>query len=230
VYNLVRNFVDEKITPLEGRKIVRPFFPGGDYKDLKQYPTGCVVIDNPPFSIYTEIVRFYLEHNVDFFLFGPQLTLFVADADCCFCLFNTVITYENGAKVNTGFVTNMCKNRRIWVESTLREAIIKAQKSEPTQAVYNYPDNVTTAALLGKIANGGELIVTPNECRFVRNIEGFKELDKGLFGGGFILSTAAAERARAAAERARAVDIKLSDQELAIVAALDSQNEELTRN
>lgn len=229
VYDLVRDFVNDKVAPLAGRKIVRPFFPGGDYKDLSQYPEGCVVLDNPPFSIYAEIVRFYLEHNIEFFLFGPQLTLFVADADCCFCLFSIMVTYENGAKVNTGFVTNMRKDRRIWVESTLREAIIKAQKREPTQVVYNYPKNIITAALLGKVANGGELIVAPNECRYVRNIEGFKELDKGLFGGGFILSTEAAERAREAAERARAIDINLSERELAIVAALDAQNEKNTR-
>ena len=35
---------------LEGREIVRPFFPGGDYERF-DYPDGCVVIDNPPFSI-----------------------------------------------------------------------------------------------------------------------------------------------------------------------------------
>lgn len=45
-----------------GRTIVRPFWPGGDYEDF-DYPTGCVVIDNPPFSILSKIVRFYEDHR-----------------------------------------------------------------------------------------------------------------------------------------------------------------------
>ena len=49
VYDAVQNFV-KSITPLNGRKVIRPFFPGGDYEDLSQYPKGCIVIDNPPFS------------------------------------------------------------------------------------------------------------------------------------------------------------------------------------
>lgn len=224
VYDLVKNFVDEKLLPLKGRKVVRPFFPGGDYTDLKQYPDDCVVIDNPPFSIYAEIVRFYIKNEIPFFLFGPQLTLFVADADACFCPFNTIITYENGAKVNTGFVTNIRKDLRIWVESTLREQIKKAQKTEPTQIVIDYPDEITTSALLGKIANGAELAIGKQECHFVRNIEGLKEIDKGLFGGGFLLARAAAERARAAAERA--IKVELSPAELEIVAQLDKQSEQ----
>ena len=30
--------------------VVRPFWPGGDYEAF-DYPEGCTVIDNPPFSI-----------------------------------------------------------------------------------------------------------------------------------------------------------------------------------
>ena len=231
VYDLVREFVNDKVVPLEGRKIVRPFFPGGDYTDLKQYPEGCVVLDNPPFSIYSEIVRFYLAHNIDFFLFGPQLTLFIANADVCFCLFHVPITYENGAKVDTGFVTNIRKDLRIWIEPTLRKAIQKLQKSEPKHVVYKLPDEVITAARVGKIANGGELLIGKNECKFVKNIEGMKKYEKGLFGGGFILSSAATEKARVAtekarvaAEKARAVKIELSPAELEMVAELDRLN------
>ena len=42
---------------LEGREIVRPFYPGGDY-ERAEYPAGCVVIDNPPFSILAKITAF----------------------------------------------------------------------------------------------------------------------------------------------------------------------------
>ena len=230
VYDIIRDYVDEKVTPLKGRTIVRPFFPGGDYEDLKQYPDGCIVLDNPPFSLYSKIVRFYLERGIDFFLFGPQLSLLVQNADCCFCPFNVVITYENGAKVNTGFVTNLKPGLRIWIDHTLRDLVTAAQKAEPTTPVYNYPAHVVSSATLGKIANCGELEIFSDECEFVHNLDGMKEIDRGLFGGGILLSTAAAEKARAAAEkaraaaeRARAVNIELSAREKAIVARLDAQ-------
>ena len=227
VYDCIRDFVSDNITPLAGRKIVRPFFPGGDYEDLTQYPKGCVVLDNPPFSIYSKIVRFYLDHGIDFFLFGPQLSLIVSDADCCFCPFNVVITYENGAKVNTGFVTNLRKDARIWIDNVLREKVAAIQKSEPTTPVYDYPDEVVSSATLGKIANGGQLTIAPDECRYIHNLDGMKDIGKGLFGGGFLLSQAAAEKARAAAEKARAVKIALSEREKSIVAELSGNAEKV---
>ena len=244
VYNLVRDFVTKKVSSLEGRKIVRPFFPGGDYEDLKQYPAGCVVLDNPPFSIYSKIVRFYLEHNIDFFLFGPNLTLLVRGAEVCYCIFNVPVVYENGAVVATGFVTNMKKDLRIWVDHELRDAVRLAQKTEPSAPVYEYPAECVSSAVLGKIANGGYLQINANECAYIRDLDGFKEIGKGLFGGGFLISRAAAERARAAAEKARAaaekaraaaekeraaaekaraVKIELSPRELAIVSELDNR-------
>ena len=34
--------------------VVRPFWPGGDFESF-EYPEGCVVVDNPPFSILARI-------------------------------------------------------------------------------------------------------------------------------------------------------------------------------
>ncbi|OZG51970.1 ParB-like nuclease [Pseudoscardovia suis] len=51
--------------------IVRPFWPGADYGRV-EYPGGCVVVDNPPFSILSKIIRFYQAHGVRFFLFAPR--------------------------------------------------------------------------------------------------------------------------------------------------------------
>lgn len=47
--------------------IVRPFYPGGDYEHY-DYPKGCVVLDNPPFSKLKTIIRFYDEREIDYFL------------------------------------------------------------------------------------------------------------------------------------------------------------------
>ena len=55
VYDAVLDYVNRNVTPLEGREVVRPFWPGGDY-ERHEYPKGCIVIDNPPFSITAQIV------------------------------------------------------------------------------------------------------------------------------------------------------------------------------
>lgn len=74
VYEAVADFVAAEYG-VKREDMVRPFFPGGDYRSEK-YPEGCCVVDNPPFSILAEIQRFYQERGIPFFLFGPTLTIF----------------------------------------------------------------------------------------------------------------------------------------------------------
>lgn len=106
IYDAVRDWAAEKYE-IGNAAIVRPFYPGGDYKSEK-YPSGCVVIDNPPFSIISEICEWYTSKRINFFLFAPTLTLLgimrgLANYVACGC----GVVYENGASVNTSFVTNM---------------------------------------------------------------------------------------------------------------------------
>ena len=56
VYEAVVAYVDS-IHPLAGKEVLRPFYPGGDYENA-DYPDDGVVIDNPPFSIFTQICKF----------------------------------------------------------------------------------------------------------------------------------------------------------------------------
>jgi len=79
VYDAVKDWCVNEYG-LDGRRIVRPFHPGSDYKSFA-YQAGDVVIDNPPFSIIAKIVRFYKSLGVDFFLFAPALTTFNIDAN-----------------------------------------------------------------------------------------------------------------------------------------------------
>lgn len=216
VYDAVIDFVDRKVAPLSGRVVVRPFKPDGNYQDLSQYPNGCVVVDNPPFSIFREIVEFYLTRGINFFLFGPQLTLF-NDLDCCFCPFNLPIRYENGANVATGFVTDLV-DARVWVESSLRERIVCIQKNSRELGKYRYPEEFISSATIGTVSRGGNLMIKKNEARFVKNLDYMRENGKGVYGGGFLLSRAAAERA--AAERAAEV-VSLSEREIGIISELD---------
>ena len=227
VYDAVLKFV-AGITDLDGRKVVRPFYPGGNYEDLSQYPKGCVVVDNPPFSILSKICRFYCERGIQFFLFGPELTLFTA-TDCDLTYINCAghIIYENGADVRTGFITNLIPDLRIWVCPELGSMIDEAQpKEDKTKRGFVYPDNIVTAATLGKIAERDvELKIRKTSCEPIKESDSAKEQGRALYGGGFIMSDRAAAE-RAAAERAAATRLNLSDREKAIIARLNEQDKE----
>lgn len=226
VYRAVVEFV-RTLVPLDGRPIVRPFFPGGDYEN-HEYPENCIVIDNPPFSILSKILRFYSLRGVPFFLFGPSLTLLTApDCDLTYIIADTDIIYANGAKVRTGFITNVIPDVRIWCCPTLKESIEKAQAvPNKTKKGFIYPDNIVTAATLQRLtAHGVDFRVPKAACRYINNSDGAKRHGRGLFGGGYLLSErAAAERAaaeRAAAERAAATVLELSPREKLIVEELN---------
>lgn len=194
---------------LEGRKIVRPFWPGGDYL-AEDYPAGCVVIDNPPFSILSQICRDYEMLGVDYFLFAPSLTLFNTNSgNSNYIVSDSNITYENGATVRTAFVTNLGEYK-IRVSPELYK-IIKAENDKNTKSSkelpkYTYPGAVVTAATLHKLARFVRLDIPKDDAVFIRALDSQRAQKKAIFGGGFLLSErAVAERAvaeRAAAERA----------------------------
>ena len=152
VYDAVLKFAGT-ITDLTGRKVIRPFYPGGDYENLAQYPKNCVVIDNPPFSILSSIIRFFCDHDIPFFIFAPSLTLFSAhDRDVTYIVAYAPVVYENGAVVSTGFITNLIPDLRIWCCPEIREQVIAAQSSDDkTKQGFVYPDNIVTSAVLGKL-------------------------------------------------------------------------------
>ena len=68
VYDVVLKHVREAYNIADDVPIVRPFYPGGDYEHY-DYPEGCVVVDNPPFSIFANILDFYQARGIRFFLF-----------------------------------------------------------------------------------------------------------------------------------------------------------------
>ena len=220
VYDAVRDFVHREVCNLDGKTIVRPFFPGGDYENF-EYPENCVVIDNPPFSICAKIVQFYVAHNIPFFLFSSALTLFncirktwekVTPVVC-----GASIRYENKADVCTSFITNMLPDVGVWVCPQLVDAIREAQaEPDKTKRKFVYPDNIITAATLQKLSqHGTELVIPRKSCRYIKDSDSCKAQGRSLFGGGFLLSE------RAAAERAAATKLNLSDRERRIIASLE---------
>ena len=109
VYDAVLKYVLDNYPVPQGARIMRPFRPGGDYQ-AEDYTGPCIVVDNPPFSIMAQILDFYQSRQIPFFLFAPQLqTLGTVLRRPGLTLISTdvTITYENGANVNTAFITNM---------------------------------------------------------------------------------------------------------------------------
>ena len=169
VYEAVKDWVIERFQ-LQGKNILRPFYPGGDYQS-ETYTENDVVIDNPPFSILSQICYFYMDNGIKFFLFAPSLTLFsTARGKLNYYISDTTITYENGAKVNTSFVTNL-GNKKLVVSDSLHDTIEKAMKTEkkPQMPKYKYPDNLVTFSTLAKLVRQGKDIeFDSSEVYFVR--------------------------------------------------------------
>lgn len=207
IYEAVLGWLKGEVD-LEGKEIMRPFYPGGDYK-AEEYGGDCVVVDNPPFSIFSEIVTYYLAMGVKFFLFAPALTLTSAsvsgrkDVDVTYITCGVDVTYANGAKVCTSFVSNLFGDVRLWCCHGLYKAVRDADKKQSgkKKAImpkYAYPSNVTTAALLNKISKGADLKIMRDECHRVSRLQSQMRVGKSIFGNGFLLSDEAAERKEAA--------------------------------
>ena len=235
IYEAVREFVFEEYDIPEGIRVLRPFYPGGDYES-EDYSGDCIVIDNPPFSILARIIRFYMERGVKFFLFAPGTTLFnygVIDGVNFVVVGTSGVTFDNGAKVNLGFVTNFGKDK-IYCCPRLHdriEAIEMENQRALTKSVpkYDYPHNVVNAVRLGYLSEHGiELRIKAQDARFIRQMDAQRKQGKCVYGGGFLLSEKAAEKVaaeRAAAERAanenaNAIVWELSEREMEIIAGL----------
>lgn len=192
---------------LDRSAFVRPFYPGGDFEAFK-YEPGAVVVDNPPFSIMSEILRFYTARGIRFFLFASTLTLFSGRGlDVCYVPTGVAVTYENGANVNTSFVTNL-ERHRIRTAPALHDAI-KAANETNQRAMhkelpkYEYPPHVVTSAGVSRYSvHGVDFVVEPEDCHRISDLDAMKESGKAIYGGGFLLSDKAAEdNARAMRER-----------------------------
>ena len=236
IYDVVRDWACKEYG-IDPDCIVRPFWPGGDYERY-DYPDGCVVLDNPPFSILARICTFYIDRGIPFFLFAPSLTAFSGKQ--YFDRINHIIcdckvTYENGAVVRTSFVTSYGDGIVAQTSPELTKAVnaaVKALRKEKVKSLpkYEYPAHIVTAAIMQRYAHYGiSFGIHRGEYVRVPRLDAQRETGKAIFGSGLLLSDkkaaerAAAERAaaeRAAAERAAAAVWELSDRERAIVGTL----------
>lgn len=186
VYEAVKNWACAKYG-IDPAKIVRPFYPGGDYESF-DYSGGAVVVDNPPFSIFTKICEFYVEKNIKFFLFAPGLTMLSGrkvQNRICHIYADSKIKYENGAIVNTGFVNNLSDGICIEVCPDLKQLIKMAQRAKSkARASFNYPRDIVSAKWLTNVARKGKPFLAQFEdCEPIFKVT-TESGNKSIFGGG----------------------------------------------
>ena len=195
VYEAVAKWVENEYH-INRKDFVRPFYPGGDYK-AEKYPKGCIVVDNPPFSILAEIVNFYHENGVRFFLFAPSLTLFSSSSSssCTALCCGVSVTYENNASVSTSFLSNL-EDRSVRFKSapTLYKAVEAANDENLKQLrkelpKYSYPDNVVTSAFVARLAKYGvDFAVSVKQSCAISSLDSQKESGKAIYGKGYLIS------------------------------------------
>lgn len=233
VYKCVLDYVKSN-TDLTDKTIVRPFYPGGDYEAI-DYAPDMVVIDNPPFSIISKIVKFYENKSIPYFLFAPHLTLFQITSANSYIVCGAAIRYANGAVVRTSFVSNINENYKVLTASKLKTDIEEANKQEKVSLpAYRYPDNVVTVSRLQKLIDKGiDISIEHRSCVRVSVLDSQKSQNKAIFGSGLFVSDSyasycrqlealAAERAEERARKKQNADIvwELSLREKSIIAGL----------
>lgn len=232
VYDAVADMVAAEYG-LEREHFVRPFYPGGDYQSFEYGPED-VVVDNPPFSILSQIVSWYVEREIRFFLFAPMLTLLSGyrAGKTCIMPMEAKVTYQNGAVVSTSFCTNLERNAvRCWPE--LYNAVEEAnraniEREKPRMPKYEYPPNILTAAGVARLSNRGvALQVKHEDCVRIWALDNQRKAGKTIFGAALLISEKAAAE-KAAAEKAAKQEVivwELSEREKEIVRELGRSGE-----
>lgn len=205
---------------IDPRKVVRPFYPGGDYERF-DYSDGKVVVDNPPFSILSKICTFYRDRDIPFFLFAPNLTIFSSTSrnGAHMIVTGSTIEYANGAQVNTSFVTSFGDDL-IRTAPDLANAIdetVKRVRKEQRRHLpkYAYPPELLTVTRLNEVGNAGvDFRVKASDVAFTRALDSQRAVRKAIFGGGYLMSENKAAELKAAELKAaelKAAELKAAE-------------------
>ena len=223
VYDAVLAYV-RGIYPLEDKEILRPFYPGGDY-ERAEYPEDGVVIDNPPFSMFTKICKFYSERRIPFFIFGPGLTIFSCLKYCSVVVVAPQIEFSNGAKVKCNFATNLTGDTLVTISPELSKAIAAcpSQNQKVNLPKFRYPQELLSVSDFQTMAKGNlPFSVNRNEAVIVSNLDNHPKRKSGLYGDHLLISESAAAKAAAVkAAAVKAIPITLSERERRIVNGLE---------
>ncbi len=226
VYDIVLKHVRKKYNIADDVPIVRPFYPGGDYENY-DYPEGCVVVDNPPFSIFAKILDFYQARGIRFFLFAPHLTgmssTLPRDGVTFVCV-SAAIIYANGANVHTSFATNMSPEIAFITEVKLARQLKDENLGKMVKKKV-YPKNLFCIKHGGYISGscGVPFELRRDEIVIGRDLS--PELRRTVFGGYCLITDAKARELRNAerkVESRKAAEIvSLQPSDLAILDELN---------
>lgn len=222
VYEAVLRYVGT-LVDMDGKCVLRPFYPGGDYENA-EYPDNGIVIDNPPFSILAKIVKFYLANDVPFFLFGSGMTIMQ------FCKYGATaviiggdgVKFTNGAVVRINFTTNLKPDIMAMTAPELKDMIAAcpSQNEKANLPKYAYPANVVSVSMMQTISSGGVKFEIPrNESQPISGLDLHPKGKGALFGDHLLVSQA---QAQAQAQVQRTIHIALSEREQRIVDSFDS--------
>ncbi len=224
VYEAVLQYLREEGKLTDAHTILRPFYPGGDYEHA-DYPADGIVIDNPPFSMFSRICKFYTARHIPFFLFGPGMTIASVSTYATAVIINRAVTFENGASIRLNFASSLFPDVALMTAPRLNDLIgaCPSQNQKKELPIYDTPDEVLSVSDLQTICNGGiEFAVRRSECARIRSLD-FHPKRGGLFGDHFLIAKAKAKakaKAIAKAKAKRTIHIPLSDREQRIVERL----------
>lgn len=204
VYDAVQNWVSVEYN-IKQETFCRPFYPGGDYEHFDY--KNRVVVDNPPFSILSKIVKFYTDNDIKFFLFAPTFTSCRYGDYCTVLPVGVDITYENGAAVNTSFVTNLEPyETRVKTVPSLYEAVSKANKTNLAIAKKQcskiiYPPGLITIGMIYSYSKYGIVFTIPRTESMRISALDAQRPSKGIFGGGWLISQEVQAEQKAAEQK-----------------------------
>lgn len=194
VYDEIVKFIENEYK-VKKENFVRPFYPGGDYQNYS-YKKDSIVVDNPPFSLYNEIVKFYVKNNIKFFLFGNGLTILSTKIkDITYIVNDLRIEYQNGVQVNTNFVTNLEKGDiLIRTAHELAKNVDKVNKINTRKLKngykeYKYPRNLLGVSdIKARARNKEDIFINKNKCEFIDYLYDDNKTKTKQFGTKLIVS------------------------------------------
>lgn len=226
IYEVVKNWA-VKHNQWEGREVVRPFWPDADYQTY-DYPEGCVVIDNPPFSKVSQIVKWYGDHGIDYFLFCTGTSCLNVNAPSHVCT-DIHLPFENGGDANISFVSS--KGPLIMSAPDLYQQLMRAKKVLNRRVVRTeWPIGLVTGALVGKMSRHGVHYVETVGKQHLY-VDEMRSYQSKPFGGAYLVprencAKAVAEMKKLAYEH-DVRTVTLSDREIAMIEELErSVNDE----
>lgn len=233
VYDTVLDYAVDRYN-LQGKHIVRPFIPGGDYQKYV-YDENDVVVDNPPFSMTTKIVNWYIDHNIPFFLFinglyGVSLSRGLHGKATVINTNANISFYHkpNNKAVKLGFVTNLePKNVILRGDVALTNKLNGLVKKKAPNK-YQYPENmIRNSDVLAALRRGVELQLTTNNCLFKDNLDYNKEHKLvDVHGGCYLVDDNVYNEYKAAMEKVppSTHHVTFSEREKAIIEKLNKRS------